>query len=132
MSKSAPGPPFNDYIKSYDIHTYYNVGHEPSRQEAFELREKLQKDFAKEIAAGELNVYRMWDKAIGPHITAMWECDFKSPELFSRIVPWYQWNHGNLSVLIHPHTERGGLIDHTQHALWLGTKIPLIEDVLKQ
>lgn len=130
MSKTAAGPPFNNYIKSYDIHTYYNVTDEKSRKESFDLREKLIKDFAPEIAAGQLNVYKMWDKAIGPHITAMWECDFKSPELFSRIVPWYQWNHGSLSVLIHPHTEHGALRDHTDHALWLGTRLPLIENIL--
>lgn len=129
MSKGTVGS-FNEKIKSYDIHTYYHVDNKESRAEAYNLREKLQKDFAEEIAAGKLNVFKMWDKPIGPHITAMWECDFKSPEVFAKIVPWYQLNHGRLSVLIHPHTPKGDLIDHTQFALWLGDKLPLIVDVL--
>lgn len=127
MSKDAPGKPFNDFFKSYDIHTYYNAADERSRSEALQLRLKLQSDFAAEIAAHEINVYKMWDEPIGPHVIAMWECDFKSPEIFARIVPWFQYNHGNLPVLIHPHSEKGSLVDHTSHAMWLGPKLPLIE-----
>lgn len=132
MSKSAPGPPFSEElkIKSYDIHTYYFQSHEPSRQEAIALREKLAKDFAPEVAQGQINIHKLWDAPIGPHPYAMWECDFKSPEIFSRIVPWYQINHGSLSVLIHPHTDKGEKTDHSQFAMWIGDKVKLIDEVL--
>ncbi|KAF5094170.1 hypothetical protein D0Z03_002161 [Geotrichum reessii] len=131
MSKETAGF-FNEElkIKSYDIHTYYFQSNENSIKEATALREKLAKDFAKEVDNKDLNIYKMWDKPIGPHPYAMWECDFKKPELFARLVPWYQLNHGNLSVLIHPHTDKGSLTDHTQFAIWIGDKVPLIKDAL--
>lgn len=131
MSKKGAGV-FSEQlkIKSYDIHTYYFQSHEGSRQEASDLKDKLAKDFADEVAKGELNIFKLWDAPIGPHPYAMWECDFYSPELFARIVPWFQVNHGSLSVLIHPHTDKGSLADHTSHALWLGNKVNLITDLL--
>lgn len=134
MSKNSAGPVFSQElnIKSYDIHTYYFQSHDASSLEAKALREKLAKDFAKDVEKGDLNIYKLWDKPIGPHPYAMWECDFKSPELFSRIVPWYQINHGSLSVLIHPHSDKGSVADHTNHAIWIGDKVPLITKVLEE
>ena len=38
-------------IKSYDVHTYY--GNEKEEKLAFALREKVLKDFAKEIENGD-------------------------------------------------------------------------------
>lgn len=132
MSKNSDAPVFSEElkIKSYDIHTYYFQSHEASKQEASDLRDKLAKDFATEVANGDINIYKLWDRPIGPHPYAMWECDFKSPEIFSKLIPWYQLNHGSLSVLIHPHTDKGGKVDHGLHALWIGDKVPLIEAVL--
>lgn len=131
MSKNAPGL-FNEElkIKSYDIHTYYFQSSEKSKQEARALRDKLAHDFAKEVEAKEINIYKLWDAPIGPHPYAMWECDFKSPEIFSRLVPWFQLNHGDLSVLVHPHTDKGSLVDHTNHAIWIGDKVKLITESL--
>lgn len=118
-------------IVSYDIHTYWNAGDEEEKKFSWELREKVQKEFAKEIEAGEIRVHKFWDKPIGPHTINMWEIDFKSPEIFARIVPFYQLNHGKLSVLIHPRSGKGDLIDHTEHALWLGHKQRLITSFLQ-
>lgn len=118
-------PHFYGGIHSYDIHTYWNNNSETERKAAFELREGVLEDFKEAIAAGEIRVYKFWDKPIGPHPINMWELDFKNPEIFQVIVPYFQIHHGKLSVLIHPRTGKGDLADHTEHALWLGHKIRL-------
>lgn len=44
----------------------------------------------------------------------------------------FQLNHGKLSVLVHPHTGEGNSHkDHTQHAIWIGKPVPLIEEMLQ-
>ena len=48
--------------------------------------------------------------------------DFKDPEIFKVVVPYFQLNHGPLSVLIHPRTDQGDLKDHTEHAYGWVTK----------
>ncbi|KAF6069330.1 Dopa 4,5-dioxygenase family protein [Candida albicans] len=75
-------------------------------------------------------VYKFWEKPIGPHPIRMWELDFKDPEIFKVVVPYFQLNHGPLSVLIHPRTDQGDLKDHTEHALWLGHKVRLDTSLL--
>ncbi|ANB11597.1 putative DOPA-dioxygenase [Sugiyamaella lignohabitans] len=42
----------------------------------------------------------------------------------------FQLNHGSLSVLVHPHTGFD-VADHTDHAIWIGEKVPLIVGVLE-
>lgn len=123
--------PFNQDIKSYDIHTYYFQTDKASKEEAWNMREKLQKDFAEEIKNGQIRVWKFHEQPIGPHPYAMWEVDFSEPEIFAKLVPWYQINHGSLSVLVHPHTFGGNqLRDHTHHAIWIGPKVRLIETTL--
>lgn len=117
-------------IESYDIHTYWNNNSETERKLAWELREKVLKDFAKEIESNQIRVYKFWDKPIGPHPINMWELDFKDPEIFKVIVPYFQLHHGRLSVLIHPRSKLGALADHTTHALWLGHKVRLDTEIL--
>ncbi|KAI3403010.1 hypothetical protein KGF56_004263 [Candida oxycetoniae] len=112
-------------IKSYDVHTYWNNNNEKEREFAYQLRENVSKDFAEDIANGDIRVHKFWDKPIGPHPINMWELDFKKPEIFVKIVPYFQLNHGKLSVLIHPRSDQGDLKDHTDHALWLGHKVRL-------
>ena len=113
---------FYGSIVSYDVHTYWNNNSEEERKYAWELRQKVEKEFAQEIEAGDIRIYKFWDKPIGPHPINMWEIDFKKPELFAKVVSFYQLNHGKLSVLIHPRSDQGALADHTKHALWLGHK----------
>ncbi|EMG49503.1 putative 21.2 kDa protein [Candida maltosa Xu316] len=115
-------------IKSYDIHVYF--ANEREEKIAYELREKVLKDFEKEIASGDIRVHKFWEKPIGPHPVRMWELDFKSPEIFKVILPYFQLNHDKLSVLIHPRSGQGDLKDHTENALWLGHKVRLNTDLL--
>ncbi len=121
---------FQDPIQFYDIHVYFNDNYTPSRNESRKLREKLYEDFPEEIEDGRILV-KAWDKKLGPHFTEFWEFDFGSTELFAKLVPWITLNHGNLSVLIHPHTGEGqDYKDHTNHALWLGQPVPLSLELL--
>lgn len=108
----------------YDIHTYWNNNSPADRKRAEEFRAKIEKEFAAEIEAGDIRIYKMWDGPLGPHPTLMFEIDFKKPEVFTKVVPFYQLNHGKLSVLIHPHTG-DDYKDHTEHAMWLGHKVHL-------
>lgn len=122
-------------IVSYDFHTYWNNNNETERQFAFKFREKIQHEFAPEIADGKLRVFRFWDKPIGPHPINMFEIDTGGegrydPALFARVLNFYTLNHGKLSVLIHPRTSLGDLKDHTDHALWLGHKVRLDTSLL--
>ncbi|KAF6062642.1 Peptidase M1 family protein [Candida albicans] len=48
--------------------------------------------------------------------------------VFIKVLSWFQLNHGNLSVLIHPQTG-DDVKDHTSSALWLGEKLPLLLNV---
>jgi aromatic ring-cleaving dioxygenase len=121
---------FNSDIRSYDVHTYFFQSYGPSKQEGHALREKFQVDFAKEIDTGKVRVFKFHDYPLGPHPYGMWECDFRTQEMFAKVVPWFQINHGSLSVLVHPHTG-DGYKDHTHHAMWIGKQVPLIEEILK-
>ena len=127
-----PSSPFYGGIKSYDVHTYWNNNSETERNAAFDLREKFLREFKSEVDAGDIKVYKFWDKPIGPHPINMWELDFHLPESFVKVVPWFQMNHGKLLVLIHPHLELGEFKDHTDHALWLGHKVRLDTEVLSR
>ncbi|SGZ47099.1 CIC11C00000003658 [Sungouiella intermedia] len=121
-------------IQSYDFHTYYNPADEAEKKFTTEFREKVQKEFAKELEAGDLRIHKFWQERIGPHPIPMWELDTAGkhdPALFARVLGFYLLNHGNLSVLIHPRTGAGDLTDHTKYALWLGHKQRLITSFLK-
>lgn len=90
-------------------------------------------------AVPELQVYRFWDRPIGPHPVAMFEVDLATPEQFGAFVPWLAVWRGDLSVLVHPNTDavqRGpdgadepkwvtDRRDHTDRAIWLGQRVPL-------
>lgn len=70
-----------------------------------------------------VKVGKMHDKPIGPHTKPMFTVEIK-PDVFSRLVPFLMINRNNLDVLVHPETGND-LLDHTNHALWLGNKVPL-------
>ncbi|RLV86015.1 hypothetical protein JA9_001486 [Meyerozyma sp. JA9] len=116
-------------IEYYDFHVYY-VGHNSqSVAEATSLRSKLLEDFEAEGKEGSIIVKKLKDhKVIGPHVTHFWEVDVVRPEIFVRLLSWFQLYHGTLSVLIHPQTGED-LLDHTSRALWLGKPLPIIESV---
>ncbi|CAK7897425.1 hypothetical protein CAAN1_15S00672 [[Candida] anglica] len=116
-------------VKYYDFHIYYVHHNEESRTESDNLRQRLLDDFAIEGKEGAIIVKKLPnDKVIGPHITHFWEVDVVRPEVFIKLLSWFQLYHGNLSVLIHPNTGEP-LLDHTDRALWLGPRLPVLPQV---
>lgn len=113
-------------VSGYDFHIYYHNKAAPVRDEAIRLKNAIFDTFQQEIDEDVLVVKVLRDEQIrGPHITAFFEVDVNSPELFVQFFSWIQLNHGPLSVLIHPNSD-DTLKDHTIHAAWLGDKLPLL------
>jgi DOPA 4,5-dioxygenase len=70
------------------------------------------------------------DEPVGPHPVAMYQVAFAAEE-FPALVPWLMLNRDGLDVLVHPLTD-DSVADHTRHALWLGTPLPLRLEVLRR
>ncbi|KAF6761726.1 DOPA-like domain-containing protein [Ephemerocybe angulata] len=102
----------------FDFHIYYMPGNPDEALFAKELHERIRREFP------ELRIYRFWDKAIGPHPTAMFEVNVFTPHQTGAFFSWLALNRGPLSVLIHPNTS-DPLKDHTELATWMGRPWPL-------
>lgn len=104
----------------YDVHVYYNI---PEQQEqAMEFRSKLQKEFS------WMRFYSPKNRPLGPHPIPMWEADFGQYEnykLLEQVCDFIKKEHGDLSILIHPHSTDGDYADHTKNAIWFGDKLKL-------
>ncbi len=96
-------------IHGYHAHIYY----EPeTRAQALRLRAQMEQLFP-------TCLYGRWhDKPVGPHPSAMFQVAFATP-LFATLVPWLMLHHGTLTIFLHPETG-DDLIDHAEHALWIG------------
>ncbi|MGO8869592.1 MAG: DOPA 4,5-dioxygenase family protein [Alphaproteobacteria bacterium] len=108
-------------IGGYHAHVYYDDA--ATRARAAELREALGSAF--DVVLG-----RWRDEPVGPHPKPMYQVAF-APTEFARLVPWLALNHRGLSVLIHPETGDDPT-DHSEHALWLGEKLPLDIEYLRR
>src|SRR5262249_37948069 len=108
-------------IESWHAHVYFD---EASRDAAQALRGVITATFA-----GAMEMGRFHERPRGPHPRWSYQVAFK-PEALPRIVPWLALNRGDLVVFIHPNTGKA-LEDHRDHAIWLGTGIPLNLDALK-
>jgi DOPA 4,5-dioxygenase len=109
-----------DRISGYHAHVYFDAATEGA---AAALRAALEERF--DVVMG-----RWHHKPVGPHPAWMYQVAF-APDQFPVVVPFLALNHGSLSVLIHP--ESGdALADHLDHALWLGTRLPLDPAPLKK
>ncbi|RBB92051.1 4,5-dioxygenase, partial [Pseudomonas sp. MWU12-2115] len=54
-----------------------------------------------------------------------WSCQLAfAPEVFAQVVPWLALNRQGLVVFLHPDTG-DDLLDHTEHAIWMGAMRPL-------
>ena len=53
------------------------------------------------------------------------------PALLASFLPWLMLNREGLSILLHPGTG-DAYADHTDHAAWLGSALPLRADVLRK
>jgi aromatic ring-cleaving dioxygenase len=106
-------------IHSYHAHVYYDPARTRSLAEA--LRSRIGERFSVQLG-------RWHDVPVGPHTAAMYQVAFGT-ELFAAFVPWLMLNRNGLDVLVHPNT-LAPRDDHLLHALWLGDKLALKEDVL--
>lgn len=79
---------FAEPVKSYDAHIYFFQDNPASSASARELREEIIKEFP------HLEVYKFWEKPIGPHPTVSLFKAFNAREverqklLWCRGVPW--------------------------------------------
>ena len=76
------------------------------------MREKMIKLFP------DINVYDMCDRPVGPHPIPMFEADVSTPEQYWKVRNWIEANHGDLTVLVHPHTG-DFLREHFELAYWI-------------
>ena len=102
----------------YHAHIYFDA---ESRERALRIREALGERFPVRLG-------RVHDRPVGPHPMSMYQVAF-APSEFARVVPWLMLHREELDVLVHPETG-DDLADHTRHAMWLGTKLPLDLSVL--
>jgi aromatic ring-cleaving dioxygenase len=107
-------------IRGYHAHIYYD---EQTRPTAERLREAIGRDFAVQLG-------RWHDEPVGPHPVPMYQIAFAGTE-FPRLVPWLMLNRSGLNVLVHPETD-DAFDDHSIHAAWLGTPLPLRLEVLRR
>jgi aromatic ring-cleaving dioxygenase len=109
-------------ISEYHVHIYYDLA--ASRDRASAIRDLIAASFP------EARLGRWHDQPVGPHTRAMYQVAF-APELLSRFLPWLMLNRHGLPVLLHPSTG-DDYADHTDHAAWLGEKLPLKLEVLRR
>ena len=108
--------PVNVYEK-YHAHVYYD---ETSSEFAKNLCEEIGDRFG-------LPVGRFHDKPVGPH--PRWSCQisFESKD-FDSLIPWLDQARNELTVLVHG-LSGNDLLDHTEHAYWLGEELELKLDI---
>lgn len=102
-------------IKDYHAHIYYEPG--VTKSAAAALRDRLAERFP------EATIGRWHPVPVGPHTSAMYQVAFPVA-LFATLVPYLMLHRTGLDVLVHPETGDDPT-DHTTHAAWLGTKLPL-------
>jgi DOPA 4,5-dioxygenase len=107
-------------ITGYHAHVYYTPATRPAAEA---LREELERHFTVRLG-------RWHDALVGSHTRSMYQVAFAADEL-ARILPWLMLNRGELDILLHPETG-DEIADHTTHAVWLGEKLPLRLDILRQ
>ncbi|MGE0821409.1 MAG: DOPA 4,5-dioxygenase family protein [Candidatus Binatia bacterium] len=107
-------------ITGFHAHVYFDV---ETRAAASRVRDGLAENF-------EVELGRWHEKPVGPHPKWMYQVKF-APEEFGTLVPWLMLHHEGLDVLIHPETGND-VQDHTERALWLGTKLDLNIEFLRK
>ncbi len=103
-----------DDINHYHAHIYFDAD---NREKAWALREVIGQTF------DDVVVGRFHEREVGPHSAWMFQVAFET-DRFASLVPWLALNRAGLSVLVHPGTGTG-LTDHTQHAIWMGERLPI-------
>jgi aromatic ring-cleaving dioxygenase len=69
-------------------------------------------------------------RQFGPHTQSMYQIALP-PALLASFLPWLMLNRDGLSILLHPGTG-DAYADHIEHAVWLGSALPLRMNVLRR
>lgn len=120
MTTSTEPRPASD-IRGYHAHIYYR--NEAEKAEAAVLRSQLASRF-------EVTLGRWRDEPVGPHPLPMYQVAFAADQ-FASFVPWLMLNRRDLTILVHPETGED-VPDHRDFPVWLGEKLPLNVEFLKQ
>lgn len=100
-------------IKGYHAHVYFDASTIDCARALCEQAAQL----------FELKMGRVHERPVGPHPD--WSCQLAfAPEVFAQVVPWLALNRQGLVVFLHPDTG-DDLLDHTDHAIWMGAMRPL-------
>ena len=111
----------HEAITGWHAHIYYD----PTTRAAAEM---LRAAIAGRFPTAVLG--RWHDKPVGPHPTSMYQVAF-APEVMAGLLSFLALHRAALTVLVHPDTGRPRA-DHTAHALWMGTILPLDLGVLPE
>lgn len=111
-----------DAITGWHAHIYYDP--DATKPLAARLRERVVERFPDVVVGG-------WhDPHVGPHLASMYQLAFTVRQ-FDALVQWLAVNREGLDVLVHPLTDNA-YNDHVIFGFWMGTKLPLNEERLKQ
>jgi aromatic ring-cleaving dioxygenase len=116
---ASPGDP--EIIEDYHAHIYYDPV--STRDRAARLRERVGAMFP------EATLGRWHDELVGPHLQSMYQIAFPRT-LLASFLPWLMLNRDGLTILLHPGTGNPYL-DHTDHAVWFGSVLPLRLEALR-
>ena len=116
---ASPDDP--EIIEHYHAHIYYDPA--SSRDRAARLRERVAAMFP------DATLGRWHDELVGPHLQSMYQIAFPCT-LLASFMPWLMLNRDGLTILLHPGTGNPYL-DHTDHAVWFGSVLPLRLEVLR-
>lgn len=103
-------------------HIYFTPA---TREIADRFRAKIIESFS-----DRTQISRLIDRPIGPHPVPMFEVDFHS-EVAVELAPFLEKEREGLSILIHPVSEEE-VMDHTERAVWMGKKLELNIDFLRE
>ena len=118
---TSVSPEDPEIIKDYHAHIYYDPA--SSRDRAARLRERVAARFP------EARLGRWHDELVGPHLQSMYQIAFPRT-LLASFLPWLMLNRDGLTILLHPGTGNPYL-DHTDHAVWFGSVLPLRLEALE-
>lgn len=107
-------------ISSFHAHVYFDPA---TREVAAQVREGLGERF-------QVQLGRWHDQLVGPHTKPMYQVAF-AVDQFDKVVPWLMLHRQGLDILVHPNTG-DAVADHTDHALWLGEKLAINLEPLRQ
>lgn len=106
-------------LNGYHAHVYYDAETKPAAER---LAAAIGDKFTVKIGG-------FFDQPVGPHPVANLQIIFTADQ-FQNVVPSLMLNRHGLDILIHPLTD-DSVHDHSLHAMWLGTPMPLKLEVLR-